>query len=91
MLSGFACSRARFLSTAANHNPNTARPTTCRSALQEGVWMAAQSQQSYMLRSCSSSLENLEQWPLGLGGKMFLLLLSEDVVKSQPRSSGLHL
>lgn len=40
--------------------------------------------QSYMLRKCSGSVENLVQWPLGQGGKMFLLHLSEDVVKSQP-------
>ncbi|TNN81530.1 hypothetical protein EYF80_008302 [Liparis tanakae] len=74
---------ARVKENAANHNPHTARPATCRSALQKGVWMAAPSQQSYALRSCSSSLENLEQRPLGLGG-ILCKELDKESTQEQP-------
>lgn len=80
-----------YLSTAANHHSTAARLMTCHQQLQTGSQTEVQSLQSYMLRKCSSSVENLVQWPLGQGGKMFLLHLSEDVVKSHPGILGLHL
>lgn len=74
-----------YLSTTANHRTDTLSPALNRD------WTVIWSLQSYTLRKCSVSIENLVQRSLGQGGKMFLSDLSEDVVESQPRSPGQRL
>lgn len=70
-----------YFSTAATHNLTAAR------AMAGMDWWFRRCE-SYTLRKCSSSAANLVLRPLGQGGKMFLLHLLEDVVKSPPRRPG---
>lgn len=77
-----------YLYPAANQSCTAARPTTCHKQPKqevEGGSAGAVIHAQEMFR-----LWSLVQWPHGQGGKIFLLHLSEDVVKSQPSSFWLH-